>query len=68
MAPCPDAAGLYALLLPLERLDESWTEVLRLLITEPSAPVSPDFDVPFEQLLAALLYRHLPGALDDGLT
>ena len=52
-------------LLALERLDESWT---RLLEGVPAAlPASPAaWEIPLEQLLCYFLYRHLPGALEDG--
>jgi len=49
-------------LLTLERLDEAWTQRLEELQEE-----SEKWDVPFEQLLFYLLFRHLSGALDDGL-
>lgn len=63
----PGSEELQAYLLPLERLDNQWTAVLRLLTEEKAAPLLPEYDLPMEQLLATLLYRHLPGALEDGL-
>lgn len=50
----------------LERLDEAWTDQLNILKTAPEARLSPEWELSFEQLLVYLLYRHLPGALDDG--
>ena len=56
------------MLLGLERLDEGWTALLeQLRDAQEVPPLSPDWEVPLEQLLVCLLYRHLPGALDDGL-
>lgn len=57
-------------LLTLERLDDAWTEWLTEWIHAPDLPMdslsSPEWEVAFEQLLVYLLYRHLPGALEDG--
>ena len=52
----------------LERLDEHWAQLLALLPKEPTEPLSPALEVPLEQLMVTLLYRHLPGALEDGDT
>ncbi len=52
----------------LERLDDRWAQLLALLPNEPSEPLSPALEVPLEQLMVTLLYRHLPGALEDGDT
>ena len=63
-AAVPDrdwAAGYRA----LERLDESWTPRLAALQLPPP-PLAPEWDVPFEQLAVYFLFRHLPGALEDG--
>lgn len=55
-------------LLTLERLEEGWTALLLQLRDAPEVPPLPSaWDVPLEQLLCCLLYRHLPGALEDGL-
>ncbi len=55
-------------LLTLERLDEAWTALLLQLRDAPKVPLlAAKWDVPVEQLLCYLLYRHLPGALEDGL-
>ncbi len=52
-------------LLELERLDDSWAQVLALL-SEPEQPVDAGWEIPLEQLLCYLLFRHLVGALEDG--
>ena len=51
----------------LERLDESWDDALTTL-THYSPFDLPDrrWDLPFLQLTAYFLYRHLPSALEDG--
>ena len=54
-----------AFLLSLERLDDAWADALATLPDEP--PALPEgWDIPFEQLTVYLLFRHLPGALEDG--
>lgn len=57
-------------LLTLERLDDAWTDLLTGLIHAPDCPEglpgAPEWEIAFEQLLVYLLYRHLPGALEDG--
>ena len=55
-----------AFLLTLERLDERWTELLLLLPSPCARPLPQSLAIPMEQLLCCLLYRHLPGALEDG--
>lgn len=55
-------------LLTLERLDDAWADRLEDLKSIPEATLSSEWDIPFEQLLVYLLYRHIPGALDDGET
>lgn len=61
--PVPDPE----LILSLERLDEAWTECINQLWHFSGATALTDeFDIPFEQLLVYLLYRHLPLALEDG--
>ena len=52
-------------LLGLERLDERWSGVLRRL-AEPEQPVDSRWEIPLEQLMIYLLFRHLAGALEDG--
>ena len=52
-------------LLSLERLDDAWAGALSALPDKP--PTLPEgWDIPFEQLTVYLLFRHLPGALEDG--
>ena len=53
-------------LLTLERLDERWAQLLRLLPQTPAHPLSPALEITLEQLMFCLLYRHLPGTLEDG--
>ena len=55
-------------LLTLERLDERWAELLKTLPCDTLQPLPPAMEIPMEQLICHLLYRHLPGALDDGDT
>ncbi len=56
-----------AFLLTLERLEEAWTaRLLALRDQPPGRGLGPRWDIPLEQLLSALLCRHLPGALEDG--
>ena len=52
-------------LLSLERLDEAWATALNTLPDDPP-PLPAEWDVPFEQLAVYLLFRHLPGAMEDG--
>lgn len=65
-APDRSPARWAGFLQTLERLDEAWTDRLDELKTASKFTLSPEWDVPFEQLLVYLLYRHIPGALDDG--
>lgn len=55
-------------LMGLERLDESWGEVLAPLTEDAprELPADPTIELAMEQFLVYLLYRHLPGALNDG--
>lgn len=63
-----DRHAVADFLLTLERLDEAWTALLLQLRDAPKVPLlAAEWDVPMEQLLCYLLYRHLPGALEDGL-
>ena len=62
--PLSEWAALFE---DLECLDASWRDRLPLLRQpEPSLPDDPSLQLPLEQLCAYLLYRHLPGALEDG--
>ncbi len=60
-----DYAHWAAFLLDLERLDERWAQVLQRL-HEPEQPIDPRWEIPLEQLMCYLLFRHLAGALEDG--
>ena len=53
-------------LLTLERLDEHWAELIKQLPHAFVQPLDSWLEVPLEQLICCLLYRHLPGALEDG--
>lgn len=50
-------------LLSLERMDESWAS--RIQEAQP-ASLDEQWDIPLEQLISYLLYRHLPRALENG--
>lgn len=52
--------------LSLERLDEEWTDKLNLLKEAETYAIPSSLEIPFEQLLIYMLYRHIPCALDDG--
>ena len=54
------------LFLDLERLDESWTALLRSLQADFTPNAFPLWDTAWEQLAVYFLYRHLPAALWDG--
>lgn len=54
-----------ALFYGLERMDDRWSEILDEAKATPEKPFFGD-ETPFEQLLCAFLYRHLPAAYDDG--
>ena len=51
--------------LGLERLDAAWTEKLRMR-RDSALPEDERLTTAFEQMLVYLLWRHLPGALEDG--
>ena len=55
-----------ALLRPLERLDAAWEERLDCLEKQPSLTLCNHSDTPLEQLCVYFLFRHLPGAAEDG--
>ncbi len=54
--------------LGLERLDPAWTELLNGLKNAGDSELlqNGELEKSFEQLLVYLLWRHLPGALEDG--
>ena len=56
---------LYALLYPLERLEDDWSDTLALLPSAPDEEPPAELAVAFERLLSYFLFRHLPDALDD---
>ena len=49
----------------LERLDPAW-DVCLARLNQPERPVDARWEVPLEQLMVYLLYRHLPAGLEDG--
>lgn len=55
----------YALLMTLERMDERWTCALQHL-REPVRTHGSQWEIPFEQLLAYLILRHLPSGFETG--
>lgn len=58
-----DWAQWSAFLLELERLDDQWVQcLLELNGTQHNLD---EWDLPFEQLLVYLLFRHLPGVIED---
>lgn len=63
-----DAPQWAAFLEGLERLDDGWTDRLQRLVnrTEQPLPDAPWLELALEQLLAYLLQRHLPAAVEDG--
>lgn len=60
-----DFAHWAGILMDLERLDERWTQCLQRL-QAPEQSIDPRWEIPLEQLLVYLLFRHLAGALEDG--
>ena len=61
-------AQLADIFMPLERLDENWTVLLENLKETEKENISCDdssFDIPFEQLLVYLVFRHMTESLDD---
>lgn len=65
-----DIAAWADFLLTLERLDASWTDHLHRMRQETNGdfplPDAEEWEIAWEQLAVYLLYRHLPGALEDG--
>ena len=64
--PAQDPAKWAEVYLGLERLDESWTELLKSLEADFTPAPLPQYDLQWEQLTVYFLYRHLPAALWDG--
>ena len=52
-------------LLGLERLDDHWADELERLDGDDDAAVSPALQLPFEQLMVYLIYRHVNADDDD---
>ncbi len=52
-------------LLELEHLEDAWCDRLRSLTSSDAAPVDSRWDVPFEQLMVYLFYRHLGTVQED---
>ena len=67
-AALPEAsiADWAQFLMTLEQLDPAWQGYLKQLQEMPLHALDAAFDTAFEQLLHYFLYRHLPGALEDG--
>jgi len=61
----PDPGHWCGFLAGLEHMDPAWPGLLHSLRAEQLRTL-PGFDVPFEQLMVYLLYRHLSGATEDG--
>ena len=64
--PDPNPAQWAEVYLELERLDETWTDLLHSLQTDFTPNSLPQWDIAWEQLAVYFLYRHLPAALWDG--
>ena len=64
--PAPNPAQWAEVYLELERLDETWTDMLYSLQTDFAPQAFPRWDTAWEQLAVYFLYRHLPAALWDG--
>lgn len=66
--PLPENVRWAEVYRSLERLDSAWDEALDKLehtdIT--AAPIPPALSLPLEQFAVYMMWRHLPGALDDG--
>jgi len=66
-----DLSDYLPLLLQLEYMEDAWPHLLRLLQERPERWKGKDLpswlEIPMEQLLFYLFYRHLSPALDDGL-
>ena len=63
--PAGPAAAWREAFLALERLEDAWTETLENGLRQPGT-LEPRWDLPLEQAAVYFLYRHLPGALEDG--
>jgi len=63
----PGPADWYEPLSALEQMEPAWGIRLLRLKDLRDWPDPADISLPAEQLLCCLLYRHIPGALEDGL-
>jgi len=63
--PDIDYADWAQRLMGLERLDESWSDELEKLMHAEYEYDMDEWEIPLEQLMVYLLYRHVPAALDD---
>ena len=61
-----DAAHWAKVLLSLERLEESWAERIAILKSAAWKSLPQGMEIPMEQLMVYLLWRHLAPACDDG--
>lgn len=61
--------GGISFLLSLERLDDAWTNALSALSGKSVCEIvcSPELALPAENLMHTLVFRHLAGALSDGM-
>ena len=68
-AALPEKSGAkwFEVYIKLERLEPDWEACLAALKTAPRLAAPEALTLPGEQLLCYFLYRHLAGALDDGL-
>lgn len=55
----------YPVFFALERLDPVWEDYL-LRLRLPPSPLSPEWEIPFEQLAVYFIYRHLSAGPEDG--
>lgn len=60
-----DYAAWHDFLLKLERLDQAWETMLARL-REPEKPLPGPMEIPLEQLMCYLLFRHLAPGMEDG--
>ena len=62
----PPSDGIVGFLLTLERMDDAWADALKMLEQGQQVKLSAELDIPLEQLLVLLLYRHMPAAAWEG--
>lgn len=61
------AKDFYDILIGLERLDNEWEVYINNLCVEKSYALPKNFDIIAEQILCYFVFRHLSGAVNDGL-